>query len=181
MCFLRCHQRQQCLPRLPWILETARKRGVTGTIAVQLSPWQGAPLFVTNRTSSLREDRIITADVSTGSISGVFRNEDLPVIPRLVAVGIHVHQGDFGPVNLWLNTLLAFSLIWLSVTGALSWWIRRPKAKMGVPPKGAYPLPSGIIMALCLTGVILPIFGLSLVAITAIRWLGTRYLRLGAA
>jgi hypothetical protein len=43
------------------VAQSARERGVTGAIAIQLSPWQGAPLFVTNRTSSLSEDRIITA------------------------------------------------------------------------------------------------------------------------
>ena len=152
-----------------------RERGVTGAIVIQLSTWQGSPLFVTNRTSSLSDDRIITADVSTGVISSVFRNRDLPIIPRLVAVGIHVHQGDFGPTNLWLNTLLAASLIWLSVTGIISWWIRRPKGKIGAPPKSANPLPSGIIVALCLTGVLLPIFGLSVVAVGGIRWIARRY------
>ena len=108
---------------------------MTGAIAIQLSPWQGAPLFVTNRTSSLSEDRIITA--VEWRLSGIFRSKDLPIIPKLVAVGIHVHQGDFGPVNLWLNTLLAVSLIWPSVIGTISWWLRRPKREMGVPPKSA--------------------------------------------
>jgi uncharacterized iron-regulated membrane protein len=157
------------------VAQAARKRGVTGAIAIQLSPWQGAPLFVANRTSSLSDDRIITADVSTGAISGDFRNRDLPVIPRLVAVGIHVHQGDFGLVNLWLNTLLAVSLIWLTVTGTISWWVRRPKRKVGVPPKSAHPWPSGIIIAIGLAGILLPIFGLSAVTIGGIGWIVRRY------
>jgi uncharacterized iron-regulated membrane protein len=156
------------------VAQTARERGVTGAIAIQLSPWQGARLFVTNRTSSLSDDRIITADVSTGGISGDFRNRDFPIIPRLVAVGIHVHQGDFGVVNLWLNTLLAVSLIWLSVTGTISWWIRRPGSKMGVPPKSTHPWPSGLVVALAMAGVLLPIFGLSLVAIVGIGWIARR-------
>jgi uncharacterized iron-regulated membrane protein len=113
--------------------------------------------------------------VSTGAISGDFRNRDLPVIPRLVAVGIHVHQGDFGLVNLWLNTLLAVSLIWLTVTGTISWWVRRPKRKVGVPPKSAHPWPSGIIIALGLAGILLPIFGLSAVTIGGIGWIVRRY------
>ena len=157
------------------VARTARERGVAGAIAIQLSPWQGAPLFVTNRTSSLSDDRTLTADVSTGAISGDFRNGDFPIIPRLVAVGIHVHQGDFGPVNLWLNTIFAVSLIWLSVTGTISWWIRRPRNKMGVPPRSTYPWPSGITLALGVTGVLLPIFGLSVVAIGGIKWIATRY------
>lgn len=150
------------------VVRSARDRGVTGALAIQLSPWRDAPLFVTNRTSSLSEDRTVTANAATGVVSGEFRNEDLPIIPRLVAGGIHVHQGDFGPVNLWLNRLLAVSLIWLSVTGTFSWWIRRPRGRLGAPPASPRPWPIGIVVTLALAGVLLPIFGLSVVVITAI-------------
>lgn len=156
------------------VVRAARDRGVTGALAIQLSSWHDAPLFVTNRTSSLYEDRIITANAATGAISGDFRHEDLPIIPRIVAVGIHVHQGDFGPVNVWLNTFLAVSLIWLSMTGTISWWVRRPKGQLGVPPSRAHPWQIGIIIALVLAGALLPIFGLSLVAIATIGWMMKR-------
>ena len=162
------------------VARTARDRGVTGAITIQLSPWQGAPLFVNNRTSSLSEDRILTADVSTGAISGDFRNADMPVIPRMVAVGIHVHEGDFGRANLWLNTLLAVSLIWLSVTGTISWWIRRPKGRLGAPPAGTRSWPIGIIISLIFAGLLLPIFGLSVAVIGAIGWAGRLSARLRA-
>ena len=156
------------------VVRTARDRGVTGAISIALSPWQGAPLFLTNRTSSLDDDRIISADAATGAIGGDFRNEDLPLIPRLVAIGIHVHQGDFGAANLWLNTLLAISLIWLSVTGIFSWWIRRPQGRAGVPPASAGSFPIGILMALAAAGVLLPIFGLSVAVIATLQRLVSR-------
>lgn len=56
-------------------------------------------------------------------------------IVQLAAIGIHVHQGDFGPFNLRLHTLVAVSLIWLSATGIVLWWIRRPKGRIGVRPR----------------------------------------------
>ncbi|MBV9566279.1 MAG: PepSY domain-containing protein [Bradyrhizobium sp.] len=152
------------------VVQAARQQGVTGTITVQMSPWHGAPLFVANRTSSLREDRIIHADPATGHIDRTFRNEDLPVIPRVVAVGIHIHQGDFGLWNVWLNTLLAISLIWLTATGLLSWWIRRPKGKLGLPPAREVPWSVGMTVPLCLMGLLLPIFGLSVLAVAAVEW-----------
>jgi uncharacterized iron-regulated membrane protein len=142
---------------------------VKDTLAIQLSPWPDAPLFVTNRTPSLSDDRIVTADASNGKITRDFRNEDLPIIPRLVAIGIHVHQGDFGPVNLWLNTLFAVSLIWLSATGIVSWWIRRPKGWIGIPPARHAPWSVGMISTVVATAVLLPIFGLSVVVIAAGR------------
>jgi uncharacterized iron-regulated membrane protein len=152
------------------IVQAARDRGVTGAIAIQLSPWRGAPLFVTNRVSSLSDDRTIVADAATGRIDGDFRNRDFPIIPRLVAVGVHVHQGDFGPLNLWLNTLLAVSLIWLSATGVASWWIRRPKGQFGVPSARDVRWPTGMVIPLCVMSLLLPIFGLSVIAILALRW-----------
>jgi len=163
------------------VAQAARDRGVTGAMTIQLSPWQGAPLFLTNRVSSLQDDRTITADPASGKIGGDFRDDDLPIIPRLVLVGIHVHQGDFGPLNLWLNTLLAISLVWLSITGLASWWIRRPKGRLGVPPARDVRWSKGIIIPLCLMSLLLPIFGLSVMAIAVIRWTLERPLRWRAA
>ena len=164
-------------PSIDAFAAAARERGVTGAIAIQLSPWHNAPLFMTNRTTSLSEDRIVTADAARGKVIGDFRNEDLPAIPRMVAVGIHVHQGDFGPFNLWLNTLLAASLIWLAVTGVVSWWIRRPKGQFGAPPARDIPWSAPTITALCLMAVFLPIFGLSVIAAAAVGWMAKRPLR----
>jgi uncharacterized iron-regulated membrane protein len=143
---------------------------VTGALTIQLSPWQGAPLFLTNRVSSLREDRTITADPATGRIGGDFGDRDLPIIPLLVVVGIHVHQGDFGLVNLWLNTLFAISLMWLSATGLASWWIRRPKGRLGIPHARDVRLSKGMAIALGVMSLLLPIFGLSVLAIAVTDW-----------
>ena len=145
------------------VVEAARERDVKGTITVQMSPWQGAPLFVANRTSSLSHDRTLNAVPGTGQITKDVRNADLPAIPRMVAIGIHVHQGDFGPINLWLNTSLAVALIWISITGLVSWWLRRPRGRIGVPPPLPGRWPAGLVGSLWVAGVILPIFGLSLV------------------
>jgi PepSY-associated TM region len=84
-----------------------------------------------------------TPDVS-GNSSATDPAEITPAPPGLetrsdivqpAAIGIHVHQGDFDPFNLWLNTLFAVSLIWLSATGIVSWWTRRPKGRIGVRPR----------------------------------------------
>ena len=150
------------------IASEARAKGVSGTLSIRLSPWPAAPLFVTNRASSLADDRTIVGDSASGRVLGDYRHDDLPLIPRLVATGVHVHQGDFGPVNRWLNTALAGALIWLSVTGVTSWWMRRPKGRSGIPPKRglSWSLPVvSIGIALCF---LLPIFGASVALAAAI-------------
>ena len=100
-----------------------------------------------------------------GAVTGDFRNADLPVVPRLVALGVHVHQGDFGATNVWLNTLFAAALIWLSATGLTSWWIRRPQRGLGIPPRVDRPITRGLkLSGLCLC-LLLPLFGLSVLVL----------------
>jgi uncharacterized iron-regulated membrane protein len=121
------------------------------------------------------QDRTLLADPSAGAIVGDFRNDQIPVIPRLVALGVHVHQADFGPINMGLNTAFAASLVWLTITGVLSWWNRRPAGTVGAPPKpeGATPLAVRSIVGVAC--VLMPLFGTSVVLIllteSGVGWL----------
>ncbi len=156
-------------PSLDEAVATARARGVKGLLEIRLAPWPGAPWFMTNRTASLADDRTVLGDTRSGAIVGDFRHDDHPLIPRLVAVGIHVHQGDFGPVNLWLNTAFALSLVWLSITGIASWWIRRPKQALGVPPKVRVRWPRPLVAVVATMCLLLPIFAASVLAVAGIE------------
>lgn len=146
-------------------VEAARRTGVHGTLDIRLAPWPGAPLFMTNTGVSPSQDRTVLADPAAGSISGDYNNQQIPVIPRLVALGVHVHQADFGPVNVWLNTAFATSLVWLSVTGALSWWSRRPAGKVGAPPRVTADVPVVVRAFLILACFLMPLFGASVLLI----------------
>jgi uncharacterized iron-regulated membrane protein len=157
------------LPALDELVAGARIRRVRGTLEVSLAPWPDAPFNITNRDNSPSDDRTIIGDSGTGRLIGDYSPGDLSIVPRLVALGVHVHQGDFGPVNVWLNTAFALSLVWLSATGLASWWVRRPKGHLGVPKKHSvawrWPLTTSAL-ALC---VVLPIFGASVIAVSAIN------------
>jgi uncharacterized iron-regulated membrane protein len=92
-----------------------------------------------------------------------------------------VHQGDFGLANLWLNTAFAAALNWLSVTGVISWWMRRPERRVGIPPKVSVRRPtilSIIVVGLCL----LPMLGVSVACIFLVdRFLGPRLMKSAVA
>jgi uncharacterized iron-regulated membrane protein len=143
----------------------ARRSGVHGTLDIRLAPWPGAPLFMTNTRVSPSQDRTLLADPVAGSISGDYTNQQIPVIPRFVALGVHVHQADFGPVNVWLNTAFAASLVWLTVTGILSWWNRRPAGKLGAPPRVSSGIPVPVKVIVIAASVLMPLFGASVVLI----------------
>jgi len=153
------------LPSIDEVVTAARSRGVRGTLDVRLAPWPEAPVFITNANVLPAEDRTLIGDSSTGAIRGDYRNDDLPAIPRFVALGIHVHQGDFGWPNLALNTAFALSLIWLSVTGALSWWIRRPKHTIGAPPRSTSNFSRTLLAATVLACLVFPLLGLSVLCL----------------
>jgi uncharacterized iron-regulated membrane protein len=151
------------------IAAEARTRDVAGTLVIRLAPWPGAPLYLMNKDNPPADDRVLLADPKTGKVAGDFTRSELPVIPRLVGFGIHLHQGDFGPWNLWLNTAFALSLVWLTVTGIASWWIRAPKRGWGVPPKVAMDWPRPLIAIAAILCVLLPIFGASVVLVATIE------------
>jgi uncharacterized iron-regulated membrane protein len=150
------------------VVSTARATGVHGTLDVRLAPWPHAPIFLTNVNVWPSQDRTVLADAKTGDIHGNFTNDQLPAIPRFVALGVHVHQGDFGAANVWLNTAFATSLIWLSVTGVLSWWNRRPRSRLGAPPKINTRVPPWVVAVAVVACILLPLLGTSVLFITLV-------------
>ena len=156
------------LPAVDDVVETARRRAVPGTLDVKLAPWPNAPLFVANVHANPSQDRTVLAEAGSGRLLGDFRSHDLPAIPRFVAFGIHVHQGDFGLPSLWLNTAFAVSLIWLSATGVLSWWIRRPRGRLSAPAAAGVPPPRWVLATAAAVCVLLPLLGASVLCLLII-------------
>jgi uncharacterized iron-regulated membrane protein len=158
-------QLTRALPSLDQVVQSARARDVRGTLDVRLAPWPDAPLFMTNVHIPPSQDRTILGSASSGALIGDYTSADLPAIPRFVALGVHVHQGDFGLPNLWINTAFALALVWLSVTGVISWWTRRPSHKLAPPPRATGRAPPFLVPTGIALGVAFPILGLSVACI----------------
>jgi uncharacterized iron-regulated membrane protein len=156
------------LPALDELVAEARHRNVAGTLDVKLGPWPEAPFNITNRDNPPSEDRALVGSSRTGRLIADYSNHDLPMIPRLVGLGVHVHEGDFGIVNVWINTAFALSLIWLTATGLASWWVRRPRGRTGVPPKRAVAWRWQVKVSALVVCLVLPIFGASVVAVAGV-------------
>jgi uncharacterized iron-regulated membrane protein len=92
--------------------------------------------------------------------------KDFPLIPQFVSLGIDLHEGHFfGRINQIFNTLFATALIWLSVTGFLGWYKRRPKGGLAAPPKRDLRLPKAVVATGVTLCVALPMLGASLIVI----------------
>lgn len=112
-----------------------------------------------------------------------------PWLDRIIGYGVAIHEGQlFPPLNQILGVLTALGLQAMTISAIWSWWRRRPSGSLGAPPPAPglrYPL--ALVGALILLGVLLPLLGLSMLAILLVerlwlrRWPAARqFLGLGA-
>jgi len=131
-----------------------------------------------------RESLVI--DGRSGAILSREGLADKHLLDQIVAVGIAAHEGRlFGWPNQLLGLLTALGLVLLSLSGVVLWWRRREPGELGAPPLGvprrrSWPLVAAVVGL----GILLPLFGLSLMAVLAAeffllrripavqRWLG---------
>ena len=110
-------------------------------------------------------DRTLHIDQFTGRVLADVRYADYSVYARAMAYGIAFHEGDMGAWNMALNTLFCASVIFMSASGLVMWWQRRPVGalRLGAPPlpcnlplwKGAAVLMLGLGLAFPLAGAVL--------------------------
>jgi len=142
------------------------------------------------RVSSEAADRTRRVDLSVdGSSGAIVSRRDFAQrhwVDRFVGTGIAVHEGAlFGVANQLLGTLTALGLATLSLSGFVLWWRRRPEGKLGAPPPVARPRYGPLLVAaICLLGLLMPLFGATLLLVLLIeatllrhwpaarRWLG---------
>jgi uncharacterized iron-regulated membrane protein len=93
------------------------------------------------------------------------RFADSHPIDRAIGYGIAWHTGQlFGWVNQLIGVLTALGLVTMAVSGFVMWRRRRP---VSAPPKqGA--TPKAVVAALIVFGLLLPMFGASLLVLLAI-------------
>lgn len=109
--------------------------------------------------------RTVTYDPRTGEERSRSTFADKHPIDRAINVGIAWHEGAlFGLANQIMGLIIALALIALSVLGVLMWLKRRPTGKLAVPPRGGR-LPGRLVAVVAVLAILLPLFGISLVAI----------------
>ena len=99
---------------------------------------------------------------------------DRHIVDRIVNTGIAWHEGQlFGLANQLLGLFTAIALIAISILGVLMWLSRRPEGKLAAPPAVSDAVPRGLIAAIIMAGLLLPLFGASVLLI----WAASRILR----
>ncbi|MGQ0503329.1 MAG: PepSY-associated TM helix domain-containing protein [Panacagrimonas sp.] len=147
-------------------VRAARAAGLAGPLDVNLDDRPDAALSLRNRMPRSSQEVALAFDRYSRVLRVRTGWADYPAVPRAVATGVDLHEGSFfGRANQWFNTLVSLSLVWMSLTGLLSWWLRRPRGRLAAPPRTDIRLPKwalGVGTGLCL---LMPMLGASVLAL----------------
>ena len=142
----------------------AYPRGETGV-------WTLNQDSMSNDSADPTADRTVHVDRYTGKILADVGFADYSLAAKGMAVGIAFHEGDMGIWNLVLNTVFCLLVVFMSVSGLVMWWIRRPSGanRLVAPPLPAdLPLWKGAVFLGLLLSLSFPLVGLTLLAVLAL-------------
>ena len=156
------------------LVARARSAGLQGALDISLGQQAQSPRIVRDLVPRSADRSALAFDRYTGETLVETRWEDYPWLPRVVATGVDLHEGRlFGTANRWMNTALAVALLWLSLTGLASWWLRRPRRRLGAPAALGGTVPRGLRIGAAGLCLLMPLLGLSVVSL----WLLDRGLK----
>lgn len=147
------------------LVTRARAAGARGTLELQPA-LHGGPVNVRDDHRRARDEVWLQLDAQSGAVLTRVTWPDFPPLAKFVALGVDLHEGSyFGRINQVFNTLVAIALVWLSITGFIGWYRRRPAGKLAPPPRRQTRFPGALITAGGLLCVALPMLGASVLAI----------------
>lgn len=122
------------------------------------------------------DERTVHVDRFDGEVVATYGYDDYPLLAKVVSQGIGLHEGrSLGLVNFWAAALFCVLVVFMCVSGPLMWWRRRPRRgsqsaphSMGAP-RGRMPIKGTPVLAagLVMLGILLPLFGLSMLLVLA--------------
>jgi uncharacterized iron-regulated membrane protein len=163
------HVGAQMLP-LDAFVEFGLSQQLPGHLEIELPDTPGGSVHVRNRSNAtLREAHFQLDPYTARPISGADW-DTLPLSQKAVALGIDMHEGTLlGRANQIISTLLAGLFVLLSGAGAMMWWKRRPRNQLDWPkivPR--IRLPRAVAVATVILGVLMPLFGLTVLVVMAL-------------
>lgn len=117
------------------------------------------------------QDRTIHIDRFTGNVLADVQFADYAVYAKAMAVGIALHEGDMGVLNLVVNTVFCLSVLLVSASGLILWWKRRPASagNLSAPPRpDDMPFWKGAAALVVALGVMFPMAGAAIVVVLLI-------------
>lgn len=155
------------------IAALARSLGFEGRIRLnfpdgETGVWTISQDSMSNDSPDPTADRTVHIDQYSGKILAEVAFADYSLPGKAMAVGIAFHEGDMGLWNIVLNTAFCISVIFISVSGLVMWWKRRPTGagRLNAPPLPKdLPLWKGAVAVMLLVSLAFPMVGVTLLAV----------------
>ncbi|RXZ82918.1 PepSY domain-containing protein [Paenibacillaceae bacterium] len=126
-----------------------------------------------------RNSATLHIDQYSGAVLTDVRYADYGVMAKAVSLGIALHEGRlFGLANQLLGLVTCIGLIFISASSYFMWRRRKPSGKLGAPGKPRDNRAAiGLLVIMLAFGVLMPLVGLSIVAVLLLDWLIIRRIR----
>ena len=165
----------QGAPSLQAMLVDARARSLSGDLMFYLVDGPpGSAVSVRTLQPRASLDQYVLYDRAGSQALQTADWNDFPPLAKAVATGVDIHEGSFfGTLGPWVNTVFAAVLVWLSASGFMAWWRRKPADALGVPRRVRSPWPRWLKVAAVLAFLLLPLLALSALCLAALErlWL----------
>lgn|GEM_PF-277232 len=125
---------------------------------------------VTGLDVSPAEEMTAYFDQYSGDLISKVGYDDYGILAKWFTWGIPLHEGHlFGWPNKLLNLIVCLAFLLLIFRGFQMWFARKQKGHLSAPPKADRPVTIGFAVLLVILGVLMPLFGLSVLLVLIIE------------
>ena len=161
--------RERTVANVDTALAVADREGLRHPMTVAMPTGEGGVFSVIGYAFDAPSDeRTVHVDRYGGQVVSTYGFNDYPTLAKVVSQGIGLHEGrSVGLWSFWGAALVCLAIIFMCLTGPMMWWRRRPRGSGALAaPRGKMPLRASplVLVAATVLGVLLPLFGVSLVA-----------------
>ena len=144
----------------------ARELDLPGEVTITLPQSEKGVFSISNMNSKdLSSQVMIHFDQYSGHQLLAHQWEDVGVLMRGRMWAMAFHQGEFGLWNWLLVMVTAIALMSLSLFAIVSYFMRKKPGSWGLPNSNSYKVTTGIYFLVISLGVLLPVFGISILLI----------------
>jgi uncharacterized iron-regulated membrane protein len=124
------------------------------------------PAEVYTDSLSPQSQKTLHIDQYNGNVLANLGWKDYGVMAKIMAIGIALHQGEYGLINQLLGLVLVVGVILFVFSGVIMWWKRKPSGKLGAPslPEN-FRLLKGVGIIVIALGIFFPLVGISLLVV----------------
>ncbi|MXQ55847.1 PepSY-associated TM helix domain-containing protein [Shimazuella alba] len=131
---------------------------------------KGSNTGVTGLDVSPYDEMTTYFDQYSGNLISKVSYQDYGILAKWFTWGIPLHEGHlFGWPNKLINLAVCLSFLFVIFWGMRTWLSRKKEGKFSAPPKISNKLSIGSLIFMVVLGLIMPLFGLSLIVVILIE------------